>query len=948
MVDCDTEYKKVDIDPNIKNIAIGDFIHDFTTFGLAGDTILMNRETRNYNYITKFTYSILAESLNLAPKYVICNSGLKAPTFKITPSYDKHTLEHMFYKELGVKGINELEDTEKYKIVIIDVKTPDLYVQAYEPIHDFFDTTFKKPIDSDTILPIVVDAQTKLFKIIKEAKKDKKTNNKYFGYCLNQEVINDAAGKKNFNQPVTIDFIDYYLAENKSNPFRVYNKSEFGGVFDVKFNKIGIDSNSLRPTTEVHLIGTREHKHTSILNSSSNHPSSRSKINKECNSIRRENLVTHNKLCSDNLIKIDVSNKDDAYKDIIKNIKEKDELNKFKEEMNRIFTMKRIGDQLQALSCKKSITYDIRTDNGTVTKNSITINKAVYVTYDHLAALFAIKNGIPVIFEHSKSKKIILIKPILSSSGGSNGSKSDLASSSKPIISKYSSLTNESLRNRLALSETTGRTRQAPANEKYYESTKLVQMAMENDFYNLREFPDIFLRIVYYWNICNKETKGTTITALKKQYNDIIKSELEYFDTGPINPNVPDFNIIPSKRLVSYDKYNAHEEFFNHESPDQTFIFISNIVKISKIDDSHYGYSDANYGQTWEKQRQIDIDLKTLSNNIYEYSEKYEDLLDNEDYLNIGSLEADIDEDASGGSKSTSSKNKRKFYNHFIKYYNNYTKYGRYNNINNLLLMMYLKALNDYEMITLINEEKTIDYFDLYHGNNDIIPFLMPKNTELYFLVEQLILQYINDITKVPSLYLIEHALKKYGEENIFSSLCKQELNNIMVDLLDTNYIDITSKEVNSKQLTNTIELLKPIIQKANLKHNKYEKAISKNTTLKNAIRVSNDFNISFTTHGTNFKKVITGKYKSRASVKRKIVQSLVAPKIRTKKIKPLYSMPFSMSQMVSVGGPGRTGFGKRKKSKKTRKPRKPRKKLPKKTTKKEKKHKKKTKVETL
>ena len=331
MVDCDTEYKRVDIDTNIKNIAIGDFIHDFTTFGLAGDTILMNRETRNYNYITKFTYSILAESLNLAPKYVICNSGLKAPTFKITPSYDKHTLEHMFYKELGVKGINELEDTEKYKIVIIDVKTPDLYVQAYEPIHDFFDTTFKKPIDSDTILPIVVDAQTKLFKIIKEAKKDKKTNNKYFGYCLNQEVINDAAGKKNFNQPVTIDFIDYYLAENKSNPFRVYNKSEFGGVFDVKFNKIGIDSNSLRPTTEVHLIGTREHKHTSILNSSSNHPSSRSKINKECNSIRRENLVTHNKLCSDNLIKIDVSNKDDAYKDIIKNIKEKDELNKFKE-----------------------------------------------------------------------------------------------------------------------------------------------------------------------------------------------------------------------------------------------------------------------------------------------------------------------------------------------------------------------------------------------------------------------------------------------------------------------------------------------------------------------------------------------------------------------------------------------------------------------------------------
>ena len=108
--------------------------------------------------------------------------------------------------------------------------------------------------------------------------------------------------------------------------------------------------------------------------------------------------------------------------------------------------------------------------------------------------------------------------------------------------------------------------------------------------------------------------------------------------------------------------------------------------------------------------------------------------------------------------------------------------------------------------------------------------------------------------------------------------------------------------------------MLKPIIQKANLKHNKYEKAISKNTTLENAIRVSNDFNISFTTHGTNFQKVITGKYKSRASVKMNLAQRSVGLKPRTKKVKS-YSMPFSMSQMVSVGGPGgpgRTGFGKK------------------------------------
>ena len=114
------KYVKINIEPNINNIAIGDFIHDFTTFGLAGDTILMNRAGNYYNYITKFTYSILAESLNLKPEYVICNSGLKAPTLRIPPVYDKHSLEHMFYKELGVEKINDLKETEKYNIERID------------------------------------------------------------------------------------------------------------------------------------------------------------------------------------------------------------------------------------------------------------------------------------------------------------------------------------------------------------------------------------------------------------------------------------------------------------------------------------------------------------------------------------------------------------------------------------------------------------------------------------------------------------------------------------------------------------------------------------------------------------------------------------------------------------------------------------------------------------
>ena len=192
--------KSGDVDKN--NIALGDFVHDFTTFILAGDTILKPRRELYLNYITKFTYSMLATALKFDNKFIMCNSSLKTPNFRMTPKYNKHSLEHMFYKYLGINS-SILNDSTKIGFInnefIINkyhVNNSESYQSTYSSIHDFFSEFIINEINDDKVVPLVVDAQTNLFKIIKKIYIDGSQNKKYFGYCMNQEVCNDAAGKK--------------------------------------------------------------------------------------------------------------------------------------------------------------------------------------------------------------------------------------------------------------------------------------------------------------------------------------------------------------------------------------------------------------------------------------------------------------------------------------------------------------------------------------------------------------------------------------------------------------------------------------------------------------------------------------------------------------------------------------------------------------------------------
>ena len=112
-----------------KFIAIGDFIHDFTTFGLSGDTVRCKRDYNYNNYITNFTFTILANALELEKKFIACNSQLKAPRFSMARTFTKNNFEHLLYEEIKT-GI----ETGNYivKELIVDERE---YDDIYNKMH---------------------------------------------------------------------------------------------------------------------------------------------------------------------------------------------------------------------------------------------------------------------------------------------------------------------------------------------------------------------------------------------------------------------------------------------------------------------------------------------------------------------------------------------------------------------------------------------------------------------------------------------------------------------------------------------------------------------------------------------------------------------------------------------------------------------------------------------
>jgi hypothetical protein len=235
-------------------------------------------------------------------------------------------------------------------------------------------------------MPLIIDTQSKLLKFLNDP-------NKYF-LCINQELICDPGSKISYNDPKR-----FTLFIEKSGQKRLYKKNELPGYFDILMEGLE-QTNENNQSTKINYFYNNNliDKYNLTLN---NHI--------KYNTVE---IITNNILELINIndiyyTDINISNAYNSFfknKDINTGINFYKTSNNIKNNINKIsqysfniikeFSKKRYGDQLQVLSCLKSIKYK------NINNNKIyTVINPYFVSIDRMAIAFAIINNINCIYD---------------------------------------------------------------------------------------------------------------------------------------------------------------------------------------------------------------------------------------------------------------------------------------------------------------------------------------------------------------------------------------------------------------------------------------------------------------------------------------------------------------------------------------------------------------------
>ena len=308
-------------------------------------------------------------------------------------------------------------------------------------------------------IPLVVDVQKRLTNVLRTMRTrhavsypnpDQTTGTFVkLAYCLNREMTNDAAGKLNFREPVKIAGINYFVDVDDVNI--VYNEGDgiiIGTGSPITFSpleNISLLGKDNIPPDQAHLPGGKPSQALSpwctitikpekIILSILNDSTGNSKTNVRANVHRnaRINLETLVGLQNGNVafnadVNVNLSNPatfqanyKNAIVQTIFNFKNQNaELQAIAQEIYIWFLYKRLGDQLQALGCKKCRKYTrVSYDAGGRLIHSLTAanipfqqnNQSVFYSYDAIACAFAILNKIPCIYEDA-AKNLHVFNP---------------------------------------------------------------------------------------------------------------------------------------------------------------------------------------------------------------------------------------------------------------------------------------------------------------------------------------------------------------------------------------------------------------------------------------------------------------------------------------------------------------------------------------------------------
>ena len=404
----------------IDEIRLFDTLHDFGSNTASRDTIALNKavkcECLNKMIYTLLEWGIYGQFDNLSyltPSNTIIDSktlNFKGSILQSTNYPNRKNLEDdIFNKTMDWCVTNSKTDKyeEKFTIDKKKMKTDPSYLQViHDSIYDFFK-------DSDDIIPLVIDTSKSVHHILNPICND--DDNNRFAYCLNQELVNDPASKKNDKHPETIKFVSDYYVE-KPSQIRTYPSTN--SIYHIKLN--GMDL-AVTYQTKIEFIpkkgGTTESV-TSILNKSSNHPNCISQIRKQILALQGK---PESKETCDVCVKVKSSNKNVIYNEIYKKLTGSKFVD-YMEQIVRIFTQKRLGDQLQVESCLKSIKYLIKKKKNVLQSSvfgEITINKSVFVSIDRMACAYAAVRGVPFILD--MKTHYILWKPKPGASFSQNG-----------------------------------------------------------------------------------------------------------------------------------------------------------------------------------------------------------------------------------------------------------------------------------------------------------------------------------------------------------------------------------------------------------------------------------------------------------------------------------------------------------------------------------------------
>ena len=475
----------------IKEICLYDSVHDFdnifydkipraktidtTYYGVNQPNILSNI---NFTYVNDILNPIdLQENFN-----IMCQQNNRV-------SGGSLGILNAFYTKSGKPNIENyyLEQVKKIlgsdlEIISIDRDTDN--DDAYATIVDKLKGYAQLENNSDSYIPIVIDVQKRLLKIMREESKKSENGNIKLAYVCNREMTNDAAGKINFKEPVKRTGLNFIVDVDEEDI--VYRNSKYInlGFDNIKFSQLynttipGVRNNEMTADTKIQSKLRKPWCQISFPNSSYDYQAilNDSTLNSKGNAGRIVNSQARNKVKdligiqenSDDLKLVggnfaDGSKFRDSYKietskKIIEFKNKNSDLKKYSEIIFFLFLRKRIGDQLQALSCLKKRKYALLDFDaaGNILKIKVEEQKNpfIFVSYDIIAIAFAVANKIPCIFEKSdKSLELLIPKtqtvlPVQTQLGGSFFNSISYAFSGvRALVSKLTREESFSLRN---------------------------------------------------------------------------------------------------------------------------------------------------------------------------------------------------------------------------------------------------------------------------------------------------------------------------------------------------------------------------------------------------------------------------------------------------------------------------------------------------------------------